>query len=37
MKDWKDNSYHKKTEKTQKQNKHAQYKDTFPHIKTNRY
>ena len=25
MKDWKDNSYHKKTKKTQKQNKHTQY------------
>ena len=29
MKDWKDNSYHKKTKKTQKQNKHTQYKDTL--------
>ena len=28
MKDWKDNSYHK-TKKTQKQNKHTQYKDTL--------
>ena len=29
MKDWKDNSYHKKTKKTQKQNKHTEYKDTY--------
>ena len=28
MKDWKDNSYHKKTKKTQKQNKHTQHKDS---------
>ena len=29
MEDWKDNSYHKKAKKTQKQNKHTQYKDTL--------